>query len=228
MTEGEWLDCADPQKMLTFLREKVSSRKLQLFACACCRRIWNLLSDGRSQPLVEAVEQHVDGLATVFDVSSACEVHESAYSAYDFKAPWYAAGYASSPTHFAETARAAAQAVACAAWWDSIPEDDPIVRVIESAASHAEAEAQCKIVLDIFGDPFCPVHIDPSWRAWNDGTALKLAQSTYDDRAFDRLPILADALEEARCRNAEILAHCRGTGPHVRGCWVVDLVLGKE
>jgi hypothetical protein len=67
-----------------------------------------------------------------------------------------------------------------------------------------------------------------SWLAWNDGTIVKLAQAIYDERAFDRLPVVADALEEASCTNADILAHCRGPGPHVRGCWAVDLILGKE
>jgi hypothetical protein len=57
---------------------------------------------------------------------------------------------------------------------------------------------------------------------------VRLAQGIYEDRAFDRLPVLADALEEAGCDNAEILSHCRGPGPHVRGCWAVDLSLGKE
>jgi hypothetical protein len=64
--------------------------------------------------------------------------------------------------------------------------------------------------------------------AWRDSTIRKLAKSIYDDRAFDRLPLLADALEEAGCTDADILAHCRGDGPHVRGCWVVDLILGKS
>jgi uncharacterized protein DUF6331 len=66
--------------------------------------------------------------------------------------------------------------------------------------------------------------LDPNWRT---STVLALAQGIYDERAFDRLPILADALEDAGCDNEEMLAHCRGAGPHARGCWVVDLVLGK-
>ncbi|HEY7152572.1 MAG TPA: hypothetical protein VH575_01315 [Gemmataceae bacterium] len=81
---------------------------------------------------------------------------------------------------------------------------------------------------DIFGNPFRPVTINSSWLAWNDGTIPKLAQAIYDDRVFDHLPILADALGEAGCTNADILAHCRAGGEHVRGCWVVDLVLGKS
>jgi len=82
---------------------------------------------------------------------------------------------------------------------------------------------------DIFGNPFQPLPtIDSSWLSWNDRSIRKLAQAIYDDRTFDRLPILADALEESGCHNEDILAHCRAPGPHVRGCWIVDLVLGKE
>ena len=77
----------------------------------------------------------------------------------------------------------------------------------------------------IFGNPFRPVAFDPLWRT---ETAVALAAGIYADRAFDRLPILADALEEAGCDHADVLTHCRGPRPHARGCWVVDAVLGKE
>jgi hypothetical protein len=83
-------------------------------------------------------------------------------------------------------------------------------------------------LFDIFGTPFHPLIITPDVGVWNDGTVVKLAQAIYEDRAFDLLPVLADALEEAGCTNADILGHCRGPGPHVRGCWVVDLLLGKK
>jgi hypothetical protein len=79
-------------------------------------------------------------------------------------------------------------------------------------------------LLCIIGNPFRPVAFAPSWRT---ETAVALAAGIYADRAFDRLPILADALEEAGCDNADVLNHCRGPGPHARGCWVVDGVLGK-
>jgi hypothetical protein len=92
------------------------------------------------------------------------------------------------------------------------------------AVKAGEARAQAALVGDIFGNPFRPVTPDPSWLT---PTVLALAGGIYADRAFDRLPILADALQDAGCDNADVLDHCRGPGPHVRGCWVVDLVLGK-
>jgi hypothetical protein len=91
----------------------------------------------------------------------------------------------------------------------------------------AEQRQQCCLLHDIFGN-FRPVSIDPAWLAWNDAALVKLAQAIYDDRAFNPLSVLADALQEAGCDIPEILGHCRGPGPHVRGCWVIDLVLGKE
>lgn len=84
------------------------------------------------------------------------------------------------------------------------------------------------LLLCVLGNPFQPVPpLAPDWLRWNEATVVRLAQSIYDDRAFNRLPILADALEEAGCTNPEMLNHCRGEGPHVRGCWVIDLLLGK-
>jgi hypothetical protein len=89
----------------------------------------------------------------------------------------------------------------------------------------AEREAQRVLIVDIFGNPFRPVALDPRWRT---ADVTGLARTIYEDRAFDRLPVLADALMDAGCADEQIIGHCRGPGPHVRGCWVVDLVLGKE
>ena len=87
-----------------------------------------------------------------------------------------------------------------------------------------ETPAHCDLIRDIFGNPFRPVVADPAWLT---PTVQSIASAIYADRAFDRLPILADALEEAGCTDADVLLHCRIPGEHVRGCWVVDLVLGK-
>jgi hypothetical protein len=92
-----------------------------------------------------------------------------------------------------------------------------------------DASAQAALLRDLFGpSPFRRLpRINPTWLAWEGGTVPKLAESIYEERAFDRLPILADALEEAGCDAAELLRHLRGPAPHVRGCWAVDLVLGR-
>jgi hypothetical protein len=87
---------------------------------------------------------------------------------------------------------------------------------------------QADLLREVVGNPFRRVIINSAWLAWNDGTVRRIAQTIYDERAFERMSILADALEDAGCDNADILAHCRGDGEHVRGCWVVDLLLGKN
>src|SRR5262249_39772461 len=93
-------------------------------------------------------------------------------------------------------------------------------------ARRAEAAALARLLRDVVGNPFRPPRVDPAWLAA--GVAVPLAEAIYDERAFDRLPILADALGDAGCSDAERLAHLRSRGPHVRGCWAVDLVLSKQ
>ena len=85
--------------------------------------------------------------------------------------------------------------------------------------------AQSALTRDIFGNPFRPVAFEPEWRTSN---VVSLSQGMYESRDFSIMPILGDALQDAGCEHPDILTHCRGNGPHVRGCWVVDLVLGKQ
>ena len=87
-----------------------------------------------------------------------------------------------------------------------------------------ENQQMCPVVRDIFGSPFHPVTFDPNWRT---SDVVAIAQAMYESRDFSPMTILADALQDAGCEDADILDHCRGAGPHVRGCWIVDLVLGK-
>jgi len=94
--------------------------------------------------------------------------------------------------------------------------------------ARAEWTAQAALLRDIFGNPFCPIAIAPAWLTWRGGLLVVMAQKMYDSPDFSNMPILADALEEAGCAGADILAHLRGPGPHARGCWVVDLLLGKD
>ena len=77
----------------------------------------------------------------------------------------------------------------------------------------------------VIGNPFRPISFSPDWRT---DTVVILSRQMYESREFSAMLILADALQDAGCDSADILNHCRGPGPHVRGCWVVDLVLGKE
>jgi hypothetical protein len=97
-----------------------------------------------------------------------------------------------------------------------------ISETVESAFS--TASLQCALLRDIFGNPFRPIAFSPEWRT---STAVAIAQGMYDSRDFSPMPLLADALQDAGCEVPEIIDHCRGPGPHVRGSWVVDGVLGK-
>jgi hypothetical protein len=111
--------------------------------------------------------------------------------------------------------------------WRTFNESGNLLRAIEESGA---VKGQLKddataIVRDIFGNPFREVELDPRWQTTS---TLAMASAMYDSQDFAAMSILADALEEAGCDNAEVLAHCRGDGPHVRGCWVVDLLLGKK
>jgi hypothetical protein len=219
MTEQEWLACTDPKPMLEFIRGKASDRKLRLFAVACCRCGWHLLPDERSRNAVVVAEQFADGKATWEQL----------------RAAWAAAMTAAKAAmrvarQVKGEAKSVADQVVRAAWeaaWGAKQTAAFVVKEGGEIAKKAWPD-QTTFFCDIFGSPFRPVSLSPSWLVWNDGAVRKMAQAIYDERAFDRLFVLADALEDAGCHNADILAHCRQPGPHVRGCWVVDLVLGKS
>jgi hypothetical protein len=214
MTEEEWLACDDPRQMLDFLREKASERKLRLVGCAWCRHIWHLLADQRSRTSVEIAEQFADGDASEGDLVSAAAVSWSV-----------------SDRYMLGRKAAAAEAAAEAAYIPDEYGSDYHLSLLSYNAFYAAGETsseyatQCQLLRDIFGNPFRPVAFDPAWRT---STAVALAEQMYASRDFGAMPILADALQDAGCDNADVLGHCRAPGEHVRGCWVVDLVLGKE
>jgi hypothetical protein len=214
MTEREWLRSDKPHAMLLHLRGRGSNRKLRLYACAVCRRFRNLLRDERSWRAVEVAEQYADGRTGYAALKAAQGPAQEAWRELDRAHRGAAWG---TPEMWAR--RAAEQAAATTsreAWSAAWKAAD------EGQGGHPDA------LREIFGNPFRPTPIDPAWLAWNDGTVVKIAQAIYEERAFDRLPVLADALEEAGCTNAELLGHLRGPGPHARGCWALDLLLGKE
>jgi hypothetical protein len=204
MIEAEWLAWTNPVALLKCLGTRMSKRKYRLFACACYRRAWDRLSR-HSQEAVETAERCADRKASWSELESVSRKS---------RGPTFLLGY-----------------------HDKCRRDVIIEKVLDVldtleihtwGSYHSPPPAETALLRCLLGNPFRPAVGDPYWLAWNNGTLPALAQAIYDDRAFDRLPILADALEDAGCTNADLLDHCRGGGDHVRGCWVVDLILGKE
>jgi hypothetical protein len=224
VTEAEWLNAVDPTPMLEFLRGRATLRQLRLFACACCRRIWHLLTDERSRILLETAEDYADG-GSDLPVATALKRHDAADQAYEIFATWFALCFApaSGITDAIAAAREAADAAGYAPTTDF--DDDEAAGVIHSVISRAERLAQVELLRDIIGNPFRSVSFDPAWRT---PAAVALARGVYEERRSEDMPVLADALEEAGCTDEAVLAHCRRLGEHARGCWVVDLVLGKQ
>jgi hypothetical protein len=103
-----------------------------------------------------------------------------------------------------------------------------VLRLDDLRLTLADKGTVCHFIREVFCNPVRTLTVDPAWLTWGDGIVVRLARAAYDERRFDDLPILADALEDAGCADAELLGHLRGPGPHVRGCWAVTLLLGKE
>jgi hypothetical protein len=208
MTEVEWLACTDPRPMLEYLGGQASDRRLRLFAVACCRRIWHLLADVRSRGAVEVAERYADGRAGDEQLRAASAEAASVGIGFGVQfSPANAAHFAAQPGR--------------------VHPDRCAMFAARAAADPAEPAAQASLIRCLWGNPFRRAAVAPSLLSWNDGTVAHLAQGIYEDRAFDRLPVLADALEEAGCADPAILGHCRQPGEHVRGCWVADALLGK-
>jgi hypothetical protein len=215
MDQATWLSCGDPRALFDVVAPTATERKMRLLACACCRRIWRLLTE-RSRRAVEAAERFADGELSAGELE---KYHADAFAVFaqvrgavqDRRAadPALAATYAARTTTDsihgfllgAEAARSAAEG-------DDVP-----------------APWQCALLRDII-NPFWQGAIEPSWLAWEGGTVTRLARSIHAEQDFGRLPVLGDALEEAGCSDQVLLDHCRSGHEHVRGCWLVDLLLG--
>lgn len=222
MTEAEWFACTDPERMLEFLRNRITDRKRRLFAVACCRRIWEFMTDERSRKAVELAEKSADQVISSRTIEVVSGEAEEAFE--DAISPDNA---------FTLECRERAGAACSAASYAS---NSPVVRhfdaveVLQAAADAtfdpvAERVAQATLVRELWETPIRPVPLDIAWLT---PTVKQLAVTVYEARAFDRLPILSDALEEAGCTEQAILTHLRGSGPHVRGCWALDLLLCKS
>jgi hypothetical protein len=236
VTEEEWLQNADPGIMLQFLGDRASDRKLRLFAVACCRRIWHLLYDQRSRSAVEIAEAYADGLTNLAELrragADALAARDGGPSspriAYLFKRSNWSAAHAAAATADPEEPipiEVVFQA-GLAVRWRAEQEAKSRKKTAAEMASASERESQRWLVQEIFGNPFRPIPVLAS--VWRTAAVLALAGSIYEDRRFEEMPLLADALEEAGCTDRVILDHCRGPGPHVRGCWVLDLLLDKR
>lgn len=242
MTEAEWDRCWDVERMLAHLGTGATDRLVRLLAVACCRQSWGLLGDRMSREAVQVAERFADGLASEQELALARSAADEAVQ--DAK---HAAWEAEADANFCDTkeyresldqlsaAHAARAAVSRNArepdgmsdGWDVRPQGEPRFGPVARASWNLLNANSAELARCIFGNPFRPATLEPDWLTWNGGAVAKLAQTIYDDGAFHQLPALADALEEAGCTNSPILEHCRQPGAHPRGCWVVDLILGK-
>ena len=222
MTEEEWLTATDPTPMLEFLRDGEDDRRLRLFAVSCCQKIWHLLGDDRSKRAVTVAEMFAEGKATFQKLSDAFDEGEEATDELFRKNDVVGCN--------------SAAAAACTSGGGGEGWKVPVAHVVSNALSawkdatgHSDEALRGELVRllrDIFGNPFRPVTVDPDWLTTD---VAALARGIYDERVFDRMPILADALQDAGCDNDDILNHCRDASQvHVRGCWVIDLLTGRE
>ena len=240
MIEAEWLACTEPQPMLEFLQSKVSDRKLRLFAVACCRTIWHLLTDERSRRAVDVLERYADGQATDTELYAAAQnAHNAAEDGDNAENPyagWTAANAVGAgqvdeddedldERRGMDAFRDAKDTAFSAAWAIGHFYHPDGSGDAWNARTKAHEAVESDLLRDVVGNPFCTVTFD---QAWLTATVKSLAQTIYDNRRFEELFLLADALEEAGCANQDLLKHCRQSGEHVRGCWVVELTLGKK
>ena len=240
MTEKEWRASTDPQAMLNRARLSglASQRKQLLFMAACLRRLWPALLYRGSREAVEELERVADQLATDEEWAAAARAAEAAAEVARKDADNMA-----SPESVSAWAIYAAAAAAWAVH-GAFRDADPALGIVWAAnlaehggGGYCHPAAQAALLRDLFGPlPFRLLPpVAPAWLGWNAGTVGRLAEGVYDDRRLPEgtldptsLAVLADALEDAGCDQADLLAHLRGSGPHVRGCWAVDLILGKS
>jgi hypothetical protein len=228
----EWLERAAPGQLAIFLSQQPSARKSGLFIRHLCRCFPEIFYDPRSRDALDAADRYEAGELDRDDYLAALRAaHEAAAQAQANYAAWvadptlefganrpsgtFAAGVASavaSRGHYPTALSDLRRAVLNHAGAGGGPRKNPTARVMRP------------VFLEHFGDPHQPVAFSPEWRT---DTAVSLARSMYASRDFSAMPILADALQDAGCDSDDTLDHCRGEGPHVRGCWVADLILGK-
>jgi hypothetical protein len=222
MTENGWLTTHDPAKALTGVRSFASARKYRLVAAALVSGLQKQFSSPLCHATLELAFEMADEPVSperIAPIRSALQEYVRAYprSLPDSTCSADRAAWALHQPSAEEAAHAAA--------WEATkalarlhPDAESSWRIVRKAAQRTVLA----LVRDVFGNPFRAVALDSTCRT---STVLALALQMYDTRDFTPMPILADALQDAGCEHVDILAHCRGGGPHSRGCWVVDLVL---
>jgi hypothetical protein len=227
MTEAEWLACKDPGVMLEFLDghgkrlfylpPRVSDRKRVLLFCAFCHQLWEFIRPAPLRDVVRIGERFAD------EQAPAEEWNQVRDASIDYL-------LRTCPPHGTDedpvTSAAELMASRCGVL-SLLARDLGKVTAAMGREGQSVKVTCCDLIRCAISSPnfFRPVAFSLEWRT---STAVALAGQMYESRDFGAMPILADALQDAGCDNEEVLNHCRGPGPHVRGCWVVDLVLGKE
>jgi hypothetical protein len=220
--EETWLKSTTPSSLLRTLKGKRMPRRRRLFAVACCRRFLKEMADQESRQAVEVAERFADGAASREELEDAYRASERLLQLRECQLPPPEQGEQWDVWRLAHAAH-----LSCAP--KRMERASAVILKRVSSAGKAqrkkEATVHANLIRDIFGNPFRPLPpVAPGWLEWNGGTVVRLAGAIYEDRAFERLPILADALEEAGCDRPELLEHFRHEGPHARGCWALDLV----
>lgn len=236
MTPDSWRTAAEPRRMLDHVKDTLSERRLRLLGCAFARMVWPHMIDDSSRLAVEAAERYADGLISREEMAAAeAAAFETARLA-DLRSTVSDPGWAATRT----AARAAnlhawssatgAQFVAllAAAPWEFGNQGKSVIHHGDQRVRAEAKLTQCELVREVVGDPFAPKAVRSNWLRWNDGVIGEMARAIYEERRFDEMGVLADALEEAGCADEDILGHCRRTSScgHVRGCWVIDLLRG--
>jgi len=235
MMDSDWTTTPDSQRLLASVPDTASRRKYRLLGVAFCRLVFPLL-DERARRAVEAVEQFAEGLATDADLNSAGEPVRAVVA--ERAAEANAAGreaksdpgvLAVQAVHTLSATDAEMERERSPFWpGDSLCEFIAAVLSLTLEATGTpghQSPDQADLVRDIFAQVLEPV---PFRLGWCTSTAVGIARQLYVSGDFSAMPILADALQDAGCESADVLDHCRGPCQHVRGCWVVDLILGKE
>jgi hypothetical protein len=228
LTEVEWRSCENPVPMLRDLGNAASHRKLRLFAVACTREVCRNVPPSPPYPdyvarhlaelsnALSVAERYADGEIGAWELLAARKVAEGLYDVY------------------CDSGGVMPNAVGTALGATEESIEDNFCRKTDMFDSflcqHAEwgmvkRARQAELLRDIFGNPFRPITLDPSWLT---STVTILARTMYESRDFTAMPILADALQDAGCEDDQVLSHCRGEGVHVRGCFLIDLLTGRE